>query len=227
MQKAVIDRGKPNLFNEARNDIFRFRVIAGNENCATIFKRQARIAQTDQMFEINRVKAFDQPRLLQVRSHQFTGCGFVPVEFREFSITVRVIVPSVDHNLSLESVCGKVAELAKRNGDQSYIAKTSGFHNTCRLRFVAKFLNQTLEALTAPGVTQCHLMPGPHEKAGGVRPYISRTNNSYFHYSSSLLFCFSVLEHSFQNNTKNLIEYRKCYLHHICKRLGILCGLRH
>src|SRR5258706_7530085 len=191
MQKAVIDRGKPNLFNQARNDLFRFRVIAGNENCAPTVKRQASVAQTDQMFEINRVKAFDQPRFLQVRSHQFTGCGFVAVEFREFSVTVRVIVPSVDHNLSLESVCGKIAELAKRNGDQSYIAKTTGFLNTCRPRFVAKFLNQIFEALTAPGVTQCHFMPGSHEKAGGVCSYISRTNNSYFHYSFSRLLCLS------------------------------------
>src|SRR5204863_8008384 len=104
MQEATINSGKADLFNQPRDDLFRFRVVTGDENRASLLKRPSCVALGRQMFEMDRVQAFDQSSFLQVRRHQFARSSLVIVEFSELPVAVRVIIPGVDDDFALKGV---------------------------------------------------------------------------------------------------------------------------
>src|SRR6266516_1724889 len=102
MQETRIDGRKSDLFNQARDDLFRLRVVSGDENRASPLERRTRVASSRQMF---------------ARS------SLVIVEFSKFSIALRIVVPGVDYDLALKSICRERSEFAERNGNQHHIAE--------------------------------------------------------------------------------------------------------
>src|SRR5207245_10286585 len=107
---------------------------AGDEDRAQHLARCACMALSRQVLEIDRVEAFDQSRLLQLRSHQCAGSSLVTIQVRKSSVPLGVVICGIDHNLALEGVRGEGAELAEWNGHQDYFAKLCCLLNGRRVR---------------------------------------------------------------------------------------------
>src|SRR5436853_2583706 len=133
------------------------------------------------MFEIDRVKAFDQSRSFQMRGHHFARSSFVIVQFREFSVALRIIIPGIDDNFAPKTIRGERAELAERYGNQYNFAKACGLLNRRRFHISAKFGNQRFKAFPTPRVAERDFMSGTNKKTRRISTNVSRTNDSYFH----------------------------------------------
>ena len=71
MEKSHIYCGETNIFDQLGDNLFSLCVIAGNKDCATIFKASFVIPLTSQMFKPNCIEALDESRALKMLTNQF------------------------------------------------------------------------------------------------------------------------------------------------------------
>src|SRR5262249_33173102 len=128
-------------------NLLRTRVVSGNKYRPSLFKQKFRVSLILQMFEPDRIEGLYYSRTRQMVFKQFTRGGLSRIEPGDLSVSVGIIVISIDYDLSFPSACRQVDNCLQGDRHKYYVTKIPGLFDGSRSCVVTQLFNEAVEGL--------------------------------------------------------------------------------